>query len=396
MSAAQDAIKTFNQQWYNALVTQAQLSPSTFQLAQGSLSLGTTSDIIWRAFDSIPPASINQEFNPGSINSFASTYGAVINHLYTQNGDAEEQKLGDNYAAWVAFQKDQKNWPSDFDFGQDDAAKKLRLALYNKFAVLNGIDQGTTNAMRTILNQVDVVSEAMLRYVAAKPNFAYTATINTLKNAINSGQQKKISFNSKTQSSDTSNSWAKGSVSGSYRFFSAEASAEWSQFTEDVSSNGFDLTVTFSKLATLTGGPYANASTTDTNLSKYKPWYYSPALNEAYKNNNNNVWQHGSPTWEATFGDKGSLRRNTTAIIVVDGISSKMTTSAKVSSEKRDAFKAAAKGGVWPFFQVEGEGGWTHDVTFNDDGSISVESSAKEGNPNVLGFLVSDLISQFS
>lgn len=394
MSAAQDAINTFNQQWYNALITQAQLNSDTFQLAQGSLSLGTTSDIIWQAFDSIPPVSINQIFNPGSINSFANTYGAVINNLYPQNGDAEERTLKDNYAAWVAFQKDPKNVPSDFDYSQEDAVKKLRLSLFNKFALFNGIDQGTINAMRTILNQVDVVSEAMLIYLAAKPNFAYTATINTLNSAINSGQQKTVSFNSKTQSSDTSNSWAKGSVFGSYGFFSAKASTEWSQFSENLSSSGFELTVTFSKLATLVAGPYANVSTTDINLSKYKPWYYSSALNTAYKNNNNKVWQHNSPTWEETFGDKGSLKRNITGIIVVDGISSKMTTKTSVSSEKRDAFKVAAKAGFYPFFQAEGEGGWTHNVTFNDDGSICVESSAKEGNPNVLGFLVSDLTSQ--
>lgn len=394
MSTAQDAIKTFSQQWYNALVTQASLDPATFQLAQGSISLGTTSVTIWEFFNSIPPASINNDFNPSAINSFAQTYLAVVNNLLPQTGNAEREILGDKYAEWVAFQKD--NIPSGFDFEQENAALKLRLAIYNKFSVMNGLDQGTTNAMRTVLNQLDVISHAQLMCSAANPNFAYTATIARLNSAINSGQKKTVQFNSKTQSSDTSNAWAKGNVSGPYGFFSAKASAEWNKFTEDISSNGFDLEVTFAKLATLVGGPYSAKTNIDTDLSTYKPWYYSPALNTAYKNNNNKVWKHGSPTWDDTFGSNGSLKRMTTAIIVVDGITSKMTTKASVSSDKHDAFKTAAKAGYFPFFKAEGAGGWSHDVKFNADGSLTVTSSTKEGNPNVLGFLVTDITSSFS
>ncbi|HEY9834084.1 MAG TPA: hypothetical protein V6D26_26260 [Stenomitos sp.] len=395
MSAAGNAIEIFTRQWYNALTTAANLSPLTFQLAQGSLGLGTTKDIIWQAFDSIPPASLNQLFNPGALNSFANTYGAVINNLYPQNGDAEQKALGDKYAAWVTFQ--QKNDPPDsFDWSQPDAAKKARLAVFNKFAYKTGVDQGKTTAMLTVLNQTDRVSEAITKFNAAKDNFAYTASFTTLQNALKSGQPKVVKFNSNTQSSDTSRSWAKGEVSGAYKFFSAEASAEWSKFTEDLSRSGFDITVKFAKLATLTAGPYSNNSRTDPDLLEDKPWYDSAVLNMAYKNNNNKVWKHESPTWEETFGENGSLKRTTTGLIIVDGITSTITTSASVSSDKRDAFKAAAKAGFWPFFQAEGEGGWTHNVTFKDDGSITVESSTKEGNPNILGFSVQDFTSQLS
>jgi hypothetical protein len=396
MSAAENAIKTFTQQYYNALCSAIGASPETFQTAQGSIGLGTTNDMIWQFFDSIPPASINQVFNPGSMNSFAKTYGAVINNLNPQNGDAERAKLGNKYAAWLDFQKDPDNWPKDFDWSDPDAARKLRLALFNRFSVMNGLDQGTTNALRTILKQTDVVSEAIMMWGAADPKYAYTATATTLQQALNNGITKGFVLDSKTASSDTSNAWAKGSVSASYEEFTGEASAEWDRFTQDLQDCGFELNMQFNKLATLVGGPYGRESATDADLTDYKPWYDSPALNTAYKNNNNLVWQHASPTWDETFGENGSLKRTTTALFVVDGITSTMKSATSISTDRRAAFKAALDVGYWPFFKAHGDGGWSNETTFNDDGSFTVTSTSKEGNPNVIGFAVQDLTRQFS
>jgi hypothetical protein len=101
------------------------------------------------------------------------------------------------------------------------------------------------------------------------------------------------------------------------------------------------------------------------------------------------VWKRTAPTWEGTFGSNGNLKNLTVALIVVDGITTTTTTTASVSKTDQESFKAAAQAGYWPFFQASGQGGWTTEVTFNDKGEVTVTSSSKTGNPNVIGVLVS-------
>ncbi len=397
MTAAQDAIDTFTKQWYNGVTKGLDLSPKNFQLSQGSLSLGHDSTLLWDCFDSIPPKSINQLFQPSGTSRFSSTYSAVINNLYPQTGDVEQKALGDKYIAWVNFKKDAANTPKDLDWSKPDAAQQAALAIFNKFAFANGLSQAQTNAMRTALTQTDLVTTAQILVNAAGKKYAYTANQNGLKEAIDGGKaNKSVAFNSKTQTTDLRDAWAKASASGHYSFVSASASTEWDQFISKVASSGFDINVTFAKVATLLGNPYGLDSPFSTDLQDFKPWYNSSALNMAYKNNNNKVWQHVSPTWEETFGPKGSLRRRTTALIVVDGATSEVTSSASMASNDRQKFSAQAKLGVWPWFQASGSGGWENQVTKNDDSGFTVKSTTKEGNPSVLGFLVSDLASLFT
>ena len=75
---------------------------------------------------------------------------------------------------------------------------------------------------------------------------------------------------------------------------------------------------------------------------------------------------------------------------------SEVTSSASMASNDRQKFSAQAKLGVWPWFQASGSGGWENQVTKNDDSGFTVKSTTKEGNPSVLGFLVSDLASLFT
>ena len=252
MTAAQDAIDTFTKQWYNGVTKGLDLSPKNFQLSQGSLSLGHDSTLLWDCFDSIPPKSINQLFQPSGTSRFSSTYSAVINNLYPQTGDVEQKALGDKYIAWVNFKKDAANTPKDLDWSKPDAAQQAALAIFNKFAFANGLSQAQTNAMRTALTQTDLVTTAQILVNAAGKKYAYTANQNGLKEAIDGGKaNKSVAFNSKTQTTDLRDAWAKASASGHYSFVSASASTEWDQFISKVASSGFDINVTFAKVATL-------------------------------------------------------------------------------------------------------------------------------------------------
>lgn len=102
MSSIEDAIKTLDAQWYNAVVSGLSLDPQTFQLFQGSAPLDQTSEGLWNTADAVPPLSITQFFNPGQNNVFSSDYGAVIFRLLAQGQARFQSVMGDYYAKWVA------------------------------------------------------------------------------------------------------------------------------------------------------------------------------------------------------------------------------------------------------------------------------------------------------
>ena len=405
MSAGSDAIDLLTKQYYNAVTAGTGLAPGQFQLAQGSISLGTTSTKIWEMFDSLPPAALNSFFNPSQWNSFGSTYGAVINNLLPQDSGAMAQLLGDDYIDWVNYKVKPdpgpaKPNPLSSTYSQDifNYTAAYKKAQFQDWCLDNGQSKETIVAGIGILSQVDFISAAAAKWEVANAAkiFAYSATAQGLKNAIDRGQAKTVDFNSKTQSSDTSSSWASGKVSGGYGFFRASTSASWDKFSQDIQQQGVQIQVKYDKMATLIGSPLTNPNTLDVDLSKYLPWYDSKVIQTAYAQNNTNVWKRTRPTWEDTFGPNGNLKNLTIGLIVVDGITTTMTTTASVSQSDRESFRAIASAGYWPFFKAQGEGGWSTDVSFNDNGSISITSSSKAGNPNVLGVLVSSFKDAFT
>ncbi|MCC5667316.1 hypothetical protein LC653_26395 [Nostoc sp. CHAB 5784] len=309
------------------------------------------------------------------------------------------QLLGEDYIDWENYTTPPSPVPPSppNEFLIDISAYKK--AQFQDWCLKTGQSQETITAGIAILTQVDFISAAVAKWeVASTANkgFAYTATAQGLNEAIERGQAKTVALDSKTQSSDTSNSWASGKVSGGYGFFGASASASWDKFSQDIQQKGVQLNVQFQKLATLTGSPLSSPNTLDIDLSKYLPWYDSKVIQTAYTENNNNVWKRTPPTWESTFGPNGNLKNLTVALVIVDGITSTMTTTASVAKENQEEFKAAAKAGYWPFFSTEGEGGWSTNVTFNHDGSVTITSASKAGNPNVLGVLVSPFTNAFN
>jgi hypothetical protein len=388
MTATEDTMANFNKMWYNALADGLGVSKDQFQLAQGATSLGYTSDKIWQIFDAIPPVSANNYFNPAQHNSLAENYGAVINNLIPQNDDSVRKELGNKYNDWIKYQDTDSSWTGiTID---PENPKEALLTVFKNWAIRK-LDTDKFDDAVTVMSQEDIVTVAVAQLKSAKKKYGYTAGYTDLKDAINKGESKKVELNTKTTSKDTSHSWAKGRVSGGYRFFSADANGHWDKFTQDIETKGINLVVEYQKVGTLVGSPYAIKSEFNSDLSGYMPWWNSAALKVAKENNNNKVWKHTAPSCDNTFGSEGNLRWLTTALIVADGIKTTMTSTVSVAKENRQEVEASVKAGYWPFFKAEAEGGWSHKVNFNDDGTFTVTSSSKEGNPTVIGVLVSPI-----
>ncbi|KPF46340.1 hypothetical protein IP76_05485 [Rhizobium sp. AAP43] len=392
-SASEQAMSKLTAQWYNAVVNGLNLDSSKFQLMQANTAFGTTSDSVWAFFDAMPPQSVSNFYEPSRVNSFAQTYGAVINNLVPQVSNDLQKLLADKYVAWETYASDPKNLPNPLPKDKNGYPDfvQVRVTQYLTWGLMNGLDTNTLNAGRTLLQQTDIISTAITQWVAANGQFAYTASIGDVQNQVNQGRARSASLDSTTTSSDVSQSWAKVAAEGVWDIFGGEAESSWSQFTSSLTNEKVQINATFQKVATVLGGPYATSASTNPDLVNYSPWYNGAALKTAQENNNNIVWKHGAPTWDQTFGGDGNMQRVVQGLIVVDGVTITMTSSYSVAQEDRENVQHEFAAGFFPFFGVEGEGGWSNDVTFNDDGTFTAVSTSPVGNPQILGVLVESI-----
>ncbi|MGE0229835.1 MAG: hypothetical protein AB7I38_07770 [Dehalococcoidia bacterium] len=383
-SEAAQAMATLTAQWYNAIVTGCHLDPATFQLVQGNSPLGSTSEALWNIFDAVPPLSISNLYNPSQGNVFSTDYGAVIANLNPQNAGSFQSAMGDYYGQWVSYLNTSPTIPQGGI-----------LALFQNWSALH-MPPDQAQAAYTAYQQVSqgVVPVAMQMWLAAGGGTggtkAYNATITQLQNALAAAPGASVTLNSASASSDISHTWAKAEVGGWFDIFGGAAQSEYEQLTMSLIDSGLTIEASFTRLVTFSSGPLARPST-DPILSQYQPWYSSAALNLAYQNNNNVVWKHTPPTWDNTFGPGGNMLRTASALVVVDGIEIKTTSNASFDASSQTSFKAAAEAGIFPFFEASGSGGWTHDVSFDSSGRVTVNSSAPTGNPNILGVIVTPI-----
>jgi hypothetical protein len=390
MSAAQQAMETLTKQWYNAITSGFALDPQSFQLYQGNLSLGTTSDWLWNIFDTVPPESINNVFDPAQENSFAKDYGGVISNLKV--GDAAEQFkncLGDSYESWQKYVAGSGN----FNIAtKPDAAVKL----FQSWAALNA--PGKISCATSLIQSImDPVNQASMMYAMAKADgkgFAYNETIESLKSKLAGEHSKAIELNSKTASSEMTHVWTEVTTKVFFGLFSHTTRHD--KITEKATSAGLNIKFSVQNQLTLAAGPLKTAHDSDPVLKNYLPWYNAAALSNAYADKSSSTWKGGTPNWQSTFGPNGNMQYMTTAIVVVDGIDLTMTSEASFSSSEQETIQSSTRFGIWPLFGISGHGGWSNKVSFSDSGKITVQQKSPVGNPVVLGVLVSPTSAIFS
>jgi len=377
MSQANEAIKNLTAQWITALKAALNLDDN-FYLVQSNVPLGLTSEGLWRTLDAVPSAT--KVFNPDGHNQFSAEYGSIINNLKPQVPSTFNQILGDKL--------------SDWDMARPELVMKHDgdlLAAFMEWANIN-LDSSKTTQAQTALQQSmngDVPTAFRLWFGAGGPSStkAYTVTRDEVDQKRQSASGNQVMFTSQQESSDVEKIFVEADFGITYDVFSLSASGSYDKLTEQFTSAGVEVSAKFDHVLTLNPGPLAMESS-DAGLSDQKPWYHGSALDLAFKNNNNDVWNNTAPTWEDKFGDGGSLRRATSGLVIVDGIEITITSSASFSESEHQEIEAQAETGYWPFFQASGMGGWSHDVSRSDSGSITVTSTNKAGNPAILGAIV--------
>jgi hypothetical protein len=383
MSKLGEAVNTLNSQLYNATITGCGLSPDLFQLGQGAIPQPTDSTGFWRMFNVVPPKTATTYYNPSQANVFSDDYGAVLSHLLPQGSDRLKTDLGDWYDAWTTAKMAPANaaWPIDMSASDYFKAWAPRAGVPDAIAT-----KGYADLLAMEIDPITVALQAFINAGGGKKELmAYNNTIDNLNLA--SGPSKKVSMNSATQSSDISHTWAKAEASGGGIFWGGSVSTSYDSLAEKFTNAGLQVEISYDNLVTFTAAPLSNG-TINSGPKTYNPWYSGNVLNNAFNDSSNSMWDHGSPNWNSTFGDTGNMQRMTTSCIVVDGITSTVTSSAGLSKSDQESFAVAASGGWWPFFSSTSSGGWSQSNSFDDSGNLTSVTQSPTGNPIILGFLV--------
>lgn len=367
-SAGDEAMSTLQNQLYNVLVSGLSLDSDSFQLVQGADPLGATSKDVWNVFNSVPPRSLSHVFDGSEVNEFYADYKAVLNSLKYQHGDQWEQILGDQIYAWRKYKQAH----------EDQIGEKGLLPVFRTWAEINLDPDERTRAVAAFEQAArGPIAEAQAAVV--NPQFidpdmgpTFSLTITALTDALAKGQKRTVSFDSETASKDVEHTWASGGASGVVEFFTGGASGSYDHLTEKAASSRVTVDATFDSVVARPAKPGG--------------WFHSDALNVAYTTKDNTVWQSGvHPDWNDTFGDDGNLKRLATGLVAVDGVEATITSYAGYSESEQTQIQGETSMGFWPFGSFHAAAGHSSDVSFDDEGTMTVKISVPKGNPAILG-----------
>lgn len=382
--SASQAMENITAQWWNA-VTRGLNIRGNFQLVQGNISLGITSQAIWSLMDTIPPSSVVQFWTPGSYNSFSSNYGSVLSRIHSSASSSFQTTMADYFQPWMTYL--QAHPPAA-------PINQTLPALFQSWAYANMPPAQAQSALTALQGAlIDPIGQAQQMWIAAGGTSgikAFNPSIETLDAAISTAPSGTVELNSQTESSDVTKTWANGAVEGFYDIFFGEANTSYESTTVVVTNAGVDININFTHVVTIPIAPL-EMGTVVAGPTTYQAWYVPSALQTAYNNNNYQIWQPGSPDWNSFFGPSGSMLRGTAALVIVDGINVSLNSTASIAKEEQTDVRAAFAAGFFPFFGVEGQGGWHNDMHFNDSGQIVASASSPTGAPQVLGIIVADM-----
>lgn len=382
-------------QWYHSLIAGLSLDPQTFQLYQGSASIGSQSEWLWDILDAIPPESINNYYNPIQANLFSQNYAAVIGQLLPISTNNFQNCMGDYFGIWNTYLHS-TTLPSNF---YDDP--KVMSQVFTSWSTINAPSK--INCAQKLIAEFfgDIVTKANVLYAnatAQKNALAYDITRNEVLTKISIAPGASITFNNSKPSRNTINAWTKKTQVKNLNFFGGPDQNHklnmdvLSSLSQKVISNTISIRATYDHVLNIEGHPLQNKSITPS-LSTYLPWFSPAAFSRAFGTKDNTVWKHGLPNWETTFGPNGNMQRDTYGLLIVDGMDIHMQSTANYTLAEQKTVLTTKNSGVWPFYMNEKTTAAQNNITFNRGGNMIIHTSSNVGNPQLIGVNVNTLSS---
>lgn len=364
-TAVLDATADLQAQWYNALVDGLGADRTMFQVLQPSAPLGDTSDTIWSYFNDQAQQSVTHRFSPGGGNRFYDNYRAVVSQLISQGAADFEKHVGDAFDAWVTYAAALTPAPSMAELPN----------VFRAWAMIHApgvAQQGSTdlsNMQNDPIARASVAVADTSKFKNDVPNFSQT--IADLRSAVTQGEGRAFHLDSRSTSKDVSDTWADGKVSGFWDIFTGSASTSYTGLTEKLASARLTVEGGFTHAVTFAAGP--------------GHWYDSDVLHSARHTSDNTLWRHGTPSWDSTFGSDGSMNWFVKSLVVVDGISTTITSEASYSQDEQLTISGHVEAGLVPFFSLSASAGASVSHAFGSNGELTVTITNPAGNPVVIG-----------
>ena len=348
--------------WYNGVVGGLGLSPQGFQLNAPATLLPPIDDGLWATQNAIAPAWLTFPRGRCRGDEMLAEYAAVVGQLTLPESTFAQDIGAQTFAKWSLYLA-----------GLDPAPGPAELpAIFQQWAMLWAPDVATIGTEDLTSMALEAAAQdALAPYLGpgAKPvDFArgYADLVAVLAASPGAG----IQFDSSAVPGDVTKTWAAGVDAGVGGLWAGACAS--CRLSRAFAAGAVTVTATFERWTRSVCTP--------------GPWYDSSALGIALRTAGAAPWPaDANPTWEQVFGAGGSMRRLTTALVVVDGIQATVTCDAPVREADQAAIVAAAPAGIWPFYLPAGDAGVTSSVSFDARGALRVEVTAEPGHPVVLG-----------
>lgn len=368
--------------WYYALCDGLHLDDSKFQLAQGNgVPIGTTSDYLWTAMDTIPPYSATNAWG-SSRSMFSSGYWQILQSLQDAPDGQFQQSLGDNYDTW-------EQYIGAYTWGPGDTYVSVFTAWATRYYPPNQVDQ----LVGELTQDTPITSaRAMWAKVGTSGTKAYSPSYDMVADTMRDAPSTKVTYSNANSTSTFANTWAEGNADLWLDLFGGEGTTKYQQTSLNTLNGTINIDLRIAHAQAIAATPLYQTST-DPKLSQYKPWYDSSVLSTAYRNktNQDEVWNtQGETSWDDAFGSNGFMRYITTGLVLVDGVTMTMSVSAELDQQDQTNIEGQYSTGLWPFFFSEGAGGSKYNLDHVDSSGFSVTFTSEEGNYLILGANVED------
>ncbi|MEU3352828.1 hypothetical protein [Streptomyces sp. NPDC037389] len=357
-----DPMAELQNRWYNAVLRSLPASPSTTQLIQPAPPVELSDTALWARENVVPPASLT--FNRQLVESttFFDEYTTVIQALSVPESTFVAVIGSGVHQEWLVYVRGLTPQPDEDRL--PDVFYAWAMSHHPDIA-----DEGVS-ALRDI-TRLRALQRLLRSYQGPPPKIAeYLGGIRGLLSVLKNSSSTTISFDSTTTSGDVSGTWTRG--------VNKDFSGLWAGAGQlDTTTARFARSVVTVK-ADL--GAYA--------LWTVNPdpcWYDSSQLHVAYTKQTIPPWASNPRLhWDMAFGEKsGKLQRAIASLIMVERLTSVVTSDAAFSPEDQQVIKAKAAAGLWPFFVPTGDG-VTNKADF-DGGRLRIETTTPTGRPLVIG-----------
>lgn len=330
-----------------------------FQLLSPTIPLNDT-ETIWQFQNQIPPFSLTWNKLVNQNVPFFQQYAKTVANQQPPEESLEKLIGPERYGQWVAHLDTLKPTPSDNKL--PTIFSKWAMRYYPQYR-----NQGKSILSRLVLYNSSI--KRLTPYQAGKA-IDFTTNMAAIEAVLSTSTTLKLDFDSRLIPTNIQGTWADGRNQSYFGIWSD--SSNLTQLSQKFFDSTLRMTIKWNKWAKI-----------DFTTGQ---WYDSNMLYRVYRSKEN--WQPSAhPDWKYYFGEKGSMKYFSFALLVVEGLSIQLSSDATYSKHEKKQIKKNAFNGLWPFYMDEA----TTKVKFNPSDNLTFATTTSSKKPFILGAFIDNI-----